>query len=120
MSAGSSSAAVTVEVWPTPDGALHFPLLTVVAAEQRVAAVLDGVARSAVVVSDPVVRDGLLGAGARQVRHVHTMRHRLSDVPAPTRLPGIRLRAWQDGDAAAAGAGAGRCLRRRAPRPARS
>ena len=100
MSTGSSSAAVTVEVWPTPDGVLHFPLLTVMAAEQRVAAVLDGVAPgSAVVVSDPVVRDGLLGAGARQVRHVHTMRHRLSDVPAPSRPAGIGLRGWQDGDA---------------------
>ena len=36
---------------------------------------------SAVVVSIPDVRDGLLARGAEQVRHVHTMRHDLRDLP---------------------------------------
>jgi GNAT superfamily N-acetyltransferase len=89
-----------VEVWPTRAGTLIFPMLDRVSAARRVAAVMSEVAPgSAVVVSIPDVRDGLLAEGAQQVRHVHTMRHDLRDLQAAQPRPGLILRTWQAGDA---------------------
>jgi len=89
-----------VEVWPTAAGSLVFPLLDRVTAARRVAAILSEVAPgSAVVLSDQEVRDELLAKGARQIRHVHTMRHHLHDVPAAQPGHGLTFRRWQAGDA---------------------
>ncbi len=89
-----------MEVWPTRAGTLIFPALDRVSAARRVAAVMSEVAPgSAVVLADQVVRDGLLAAGAQQIRHVHTMRHHLREVPAAPPTSGLILRTWQAGDA---------------------
>jgi GNAT superfamily N-acetyltransferase len=89
-----------VETWPTRAGTLIFPALDRVSAAQRVAAVMSAVEPgSAVVLADQDVRDGLLAEGAQQIRHVHTMRHHLNDVPAARPAPGVILRTWQAGDA---------------------
>ena len=89
-----------MEIWPTAAGALLFPALERVSAGRRVAAVMSEVAPgSAVVLADQDVRDGLLAAGAQQIRHVHTMRHHLHDVPAARPTSGLILRTWQAGDA---------------------
>ncbi len=89
-----------MEVWPTPEGTLHFPALDDVRAAQRVESVLEALSPGAlVVISDRVVRDGLLGQGAQEVRHMHTMRHDLRDL-LPTHLtPDLSLRPWESGDA---------------------
>jgi GNAT superfamily N-acetyltransferase len=100
VSRSLDESALELEVWPTLAGTLIFPVLDRVSAARRVEAVMSEIAPgSAVVVSFPDVRDGLLARGAQQVRHVHTMRHNLSDVQTtPTRL-GLGFRPWQLGDA---------------------
>lgn len=100
MSRSVDESGLGVEVWPTLAGSLVFPILDRVSADRRVAAVMSEVAAgSAVVVTIPDVRDGLLAQGAQQVRHVHTMRHNLRDLPTATANPGLTLRPWQQGDA---------------------
>jgi len=100
MSRSVDEAGLDVEIWPTAAGALIFPALDRVVATRRVATVMSEVAPgSAVVLSDQDVRDGLLAEGAQQIRHVHTMRHHLHDVPAARSTSGLTLRTWQAGDA---------------------
>lgn len=101
MSSSADGSAMRVEVWPTSEGDLHFPLLDDRPPAGAVAAVLAQVAPgSAVVLGDAAVRDGLLARGARQVRHVLTMKRDVADPAAGPEMPGLVLRAWQDGDAA--------------------
>lgn len=100
MSPSLDESGLELEVWPTLSGSLVFPKLDRVSADLRVASVMSGVAPgSAVVVSIPAVRDGLLAHGAQQVRHVHTMRHNLRSVPTAAANPGLTLRPWQQEDA---------------------
>jgi hypothetical protein len=100
MSRSLGEPELDVEVWPTRAGSLVFPRFDTVSADRRVAAVLSEVGSgSAVVLADQDVRDGLLAAGAQQVRHVHTMRHNLRGLPARQARPGLTLRPWQPGDA---------------------
>jgi GNAT superfamily N-acetyltransferase len=100
VSRSLDGSGLELEVWPTLGGSLVFPILDRVTVDRRVAAVMSEVApESAVVVSIPDVRDGLLALGAQQVRHVHTMRHNLRDVPKAASNPGLTLRPWQQGDA---------------------
>ncbi|MGB9377365.1 MAG: GNAT family N-acetyltransferase [Mycobacteriales bacterium] len=82
-------------------GPLHFPVLEGMRAAQGVAAVLSALdPGSALFVDDEAVRDGLVARGARQVRHLLTMRHHLREVrPAPA-VPRLSIRAWQEDDAA--------------------
>ncbi|HVF21355.1 MAG TPA: GNAT family N-acetyltransferase [Mycobacteriales bacterium] len=88
-----------VDVWPTHSGPLHFPRLDALSAPDGVAGVLSAIAPgAAVIVSDVGVRDGLLTRGAVQVRHVHTMRHDLREIPAQPPRAGTTLRPWQPGD----------------------
>lgn len=54
---------------------------------------------SAVVIDDHDVRLGLLARGAKEVRHLHTMRHHLRDVHEVEPIPGLNLRSWESGDA---------------------
>lgn len=100
MSGSVDGAVLQVEVWPTSEGSLHFPLLDGRPAARAVDAVLAHLAPgSAVVVGDATVRDGLLACGAQQVRHVLTMKRDLAAVPAAPEVPGLVLRPWRSGDA---------------------
>ena len=88
------------EVWPTRSGALIFPALDEVPPGERAEAVMSGVAPgSAVIINDEKVRLELLARGAREVRHLHTMRHALRDLRRVPAIPGLALRGWRSGDA---------------------
>ncbi len=54
---------------------------------------------SAVVIGEAVVRDLLLARGAKQVRHVLTMRRDVADASTGPEVPGLVLRSWQPDDA---------------------
>jgi GNAT superfamily N-acetyltransferase len=51
------------------------------------------------VTGEPTVRDGLLAHGAKQVRHVLTMKRDVADASTAPEVPGLVLRSWQDDDA---------------------
>ena len=100
MSGSVGGAGIRVEAWPSASGTLLFPSFAETSPDQRVDAVMSGMAPgSAVVVDDVPLRDGLLARGAVQVRHLYAMRHSLRDVPTPRPVPGVTLRSWQSGDA---------------------
>ncbi|MEO6606145.1 MAG: GNAT family N-acetyltransferase [Aeromicrobium sp.] len=100
VSGSPGEANLQLEVWPTPEGDLTFPAFDQVDAERRVETLMSGVAPgSAVVIEDQDVRRGLLTRGAKEVRHLHTMRHLLRDVPDAEAALGVSLRSWEDGDA---------------------
>lgn len=100
VSGSTGEARLQFEVWPTPEGSLIFPALDQVRAGRRVEVLMSDVAPgSAVVIDDQDVRLGLLAHGAKQVRHLHTMRHHLRDVGKMAAVPGVSLRSWKSGDA---------------------
>jgi hypothetical protein len=90
--------ALRTEVWPSPGGLLHFPVLAGGAGE-LVDAVLAGIeAGSAVVVDRLDVRDALLSRGGTEARHLFAMRHDLRSLPGVA-ADGFELRRWQPSDA---------------------
>lgn len=97
----STGTDLPIEVWPTSQGDLHFPVLDGSPSADAAASVLSQLAPgSAVVLGDVGVRDRLMESGAQQVRHVLTMKRAVADPWVAPDVPGLRLREWQSDDAA--------------------
>ncbi len=100
MGGSTGEVGLELEIWPTRAGALTFPRLDRVPVGRRIEVLMSGVAPgSRVVIDDQVVRLGLLARGAKEVRHLHTMRHHLREVPRVEPIHGLNLRSWASKDA---------------------
>ena len=100
MSSSTDGTALQVEVWPVSDGSLYFPVPDGRPPASTVKTLLSQLSPgTAVVVGEAEVRDGLLAQGARQARHVLTMKRDVADAATAPEVPGLVLREWQSRDA---------------------